>query len=115
MEELVLELVLAGIATELLCARAADGTAFYGVRLRPFGRNLPKNKMIVAAGNTFSEALINAVEKAEARRWESLDWSVRPWSQIARSSSSGSFGLDAAGSPPGPRTWATGQGDGFQP
>lgn len=84
MEELVLELLKAGIATELLAAEAADGTGFYAVRLRPFSRNLPKNKMIIARGDTFSEALINAVEKAEARRWEALDWSKRPWEQYAK-------------------------------
>lgn len=115
MEEAVLELLLAGIATELLCARAADGTAFYGVRLRTFGRNLPKNKMIVAAGNTFSEALINAIEKAEARRWEYLDWSTRPWADIARTSKGSSFGLDDASAPTSRRNWETVQRDGFQP
>src|SRR5512142_2899355 len=84
MEEAVLELLLAGIATELLCARAADGTAFYGVRLRTFGRNLPKNKMIVAARNTFSEALINAIQKAEARRCEYLAQSTPPCAETTR-------------------------------
>lgn len=93
MEEIVLELQLAGISTELLCARAADGTAFYGVRLRPFGRQLPKNKMIIAAGATFSEALVNAIEKAESRRWEAIDWSARPWESIVKSDGARSFGL----------------------
>lgn len=95
MEQLVLTLFQSGIAVELLCAAAVDGTEFYGVRLRPFGRNLPRTKMIVAAGNTFAEALINAVEKAESRRWEALDWSVRPWSNGTGSAKGGSFGLDA--------------------
>lgn len=95
MEQLVLTLFQSGIAVELLCAAAADGTEFYGVRLRPFGRNLPRTKMIVAAGNTFAEALIDAVEKAESRRWEALDWSVRPWSNGTGSAKGGSFGLDA--------------------
>ena len=84
MEELVLELLKAGISVELLAAEAADGTGFVGVRLRPFSRNLPRNKMIVAKGDTFSEALINAIEKAENRRWEALDWAKRPWEQFAR-------------------------------
>lgn len=95
MEELTLSLFQSGIAVELLCAAAADGTQFYGVRLRPFGRNLPRTKMIVAAGATFAEALINAVEKAEARRWEALDWAVRPWDSGSAIARGGSFGLDA--------------------
>lgn len=95
MEQLTLSLFQSGIAVELLCAAAADGTEFYGVRLRPFGRNLPRTKMIVAAGNTFAEALINAVDKAESRRWEALDWSIRPWSNGTSNAKSGSFGLDA--------------------
>jgi hypothetical protein len=95
MEQLTLSLYQSGIAVELLCAAAADGTQFYGVRLRPFGRNLPRTKMIVAAGNTFEEALINAVEKAESRRWEALDWSIRPWSNGTDHAKGGSYGLDA--------------------
>jgi len=113
MEEAVLELMLAGIATELLCARAADGTAFYGVRLRPFGRNLPKNKMIVAAGATFEEAVINAITKAEARRWEALDWSTRPWEQLTRNSPASSFGLGQLSGPTSGGNSYTGQSNGY--
>ena len=113
MEDAVLELMLAGIATELLCARAADGTAFYGVRLRPFGRQLPKNKMIVAGGETFSESLIRAIDKAESRRWEALDWTARPWEQLARNSPTSSFGLGQLSGPTSPRNDGGGYSNGY--
>lgn len=96
MEEIVAELVSAGIAVELLVGLDADQKQRYGVRLRTFGKQLPQNRMIIAAGATFQEALIEAVEKAEQRRWESLVWSARPWDVPARSGSGTLYGLGVA-------------------
>lgn len=96
METTVAELVSAGIAVELLVGRNAAGEQCYGVRLRTFGKSLPKERMIIAAGNTFEEALIDAVAKAEQRRWEYLVWSARPWDIAAKESHSTLWGLDNA-------------------
>lgn len=95
MEQTVVMLMQAGIAVELLVSAPPQGEPEVGVRLRPFGRKLPRNKMIIASGDTFEEALINAVGKAESRRWEALDWSARPWETATPSLVAGAFGLDA--------------------
>lgn len=96
MEEIVAELVSAGIAVELLVGLDIEQKQRYGVRLRTFGKQLPQNRMIMAAGNTFSEALCEAVEKAEQRRWENLVWSARPWDVYARTERGTLYGLGAA-------------------
>lgn len=96
MEEIVAELVSAGIAVELLVGVDAEQIQRYGIRLRTFGKQLPQNRMIIAAGATFQEALIEAVEKAEQRRWENLVWSSRPWDVPARTGSSTLYGLGLA-------------------
>jgi hypothetical protein len=95
-EDIVAELVSAGIAVELLVGLDLEQKQRYGVRLRTFGKQLPQNRMIIAAGNTFSEALCEAVEKAEQRRWEHLVWSARPWDVYARTTPGTLYGLDAA-------------------
>ena len=79
METTVYELVNSGIAVDLLVPSRYDSSDSVGVRLRPFSKNLPKNRMVLAAGHTFEEALHDAVAKAEAGRWENLDWAARPW------------------------------------
>ena len=96
LEQTVSMLASAGIAVELLVSTAGDVEPEVGVRIRPFGRKLPKNKMIVASGATFEEALHNAVGKAESRRWEALDWSARPWETPTPTLLAGAFGLDDA-------------------
>lgn len=93
MEDIVAELVSAGIAVELLVGLDADQQQRYGIRLRTFGKQLPQNRMIMAAGATFSEALCEAVEKAEQRRWENLVWSARPWDVAVRKDSGTLYGL----------------------
>jgi hypothetical protein len=68
----------------------------FGVRLRTFGRNTPKDKMVLAEGGTFDEALDIAVERAIARAWVKLDWAERPWAVGERRIIDGSnFGLKA--------------------
>lgn len=96
MEEIVAELVSAGIAVELLVGLDSEQRQRYGVRLRTFGKQLPQNRMIMAAGATFSEALCEAVEKAEQRRWENLVWSARPWDVATRNGSGTLYGLGVA-------------------
>lgn len=56
------------------------GDPLYGCRLRPYGSRAPKNKMALGGGRTSLAALQEAVEKAAAGRWETLDWAARPWS-----------------------------------
>jgi len=96
METTVAELVTAGIAVELLVGRNEQDAQCYGVRLRTFGKGLPKDRMIIAAGETFEEALLEACSKAEQRRWENLVWSARPWDVSPKTSSSILWGLDNA-------------------
>lgn len=96
LEQTVSMLASAGISTELIVQSNGDTDVDVGVRLRPFGRKLPKNKMIIASGSTFEEALRNAVGKAESRRWEALDWAARPWETPTPTLLAGAFGLDDA-------------------
>lgn len=84
MQELVYDLQRIGIATELLTGDGADGMVHYGVRLRTFGKNLPKNKMVMAEGATFEEAMDIAYGEAIARRWINTDWAARPWPVASR-------------------------------
>lgn len=79
MEETVYDCQRAGIAVDLLVGAGDDGLVHFGVRLRTFGRNVPKDKMILAEGATFADALATATEYAIARAWTKLDWGSRPW------------------------------------
>lgn len=79
MEATVYDLFNSGIAVELLVPSLRDSCTDVGVRLRTYGKSLPRNKMVLAAGQTFEEALNEAVTKAEDGRWENLEWSARPW------------------------------------
>lgn len=79
MESTVYDLFNAGIAVDLLVPTRYDASADVGIRLRPFSKNLPRNRMVLSSGATFEEALNGAVTKAEAGRWETLDWAARPW------------------------------------
>lgn len=81
LEETVLSLYRAGISTELVLPGASEDTSSVGIRLRTFGRSLPKNRMVLGSGDTFAEALEVACDKARAGRWEPLDWSARPWAK----------------------------------
>lgn len=83
----------AGIAVELLTGSGEGETYYIGIRLRTFGKRLPANRMILAAGLTFEEALDEAISKAKAKRWESLDWGSRPWERPTREWAAGQFGL----------------------
>ena len=96
MEDTVADLVTAGIAVELLVGLDSTNVQRYGIRLRTFGKSLPKDRMIIAAGNTFEEALLEAVSKAEQRRWEHLVWSARPWDIAEKTTRSTLWGLDNA-------------------
>lgn len=93
MEDTVLELLQNGIATELLAGIATDGIACFGVRLRTFGKLLPKDRMVLGTADTFEGGLEDAVTKAEAGRWEHLDWSARPWATRASGGGGSKFGL----------------------
>ena len=92
-EDKVYILVQSGIAVELLVGANQDDTYNVGIRLRTFGKNLPSNKMVLAGGETFEGALIDAIEKAKSKRWEQLDWASRPWTTPTRQWSAGNFGL----------------------
>ena len=79
MEDDVYALVNAGIAVDLLVPSRYDSGGEVGIRLRPFAKNLPRNRMVLASGDTFVEALTRAITKGEEGRWETLDWAARPW------------------------------------
>ncbi|HKH21943.1 MAG TPA: hypothetical protein VKB53_13940 [Gammaproteobacteria bacterium] len=84
MENNVLVLTGLGVTVDILAEVDATGTEAFGVRLRTFGKTNPKNKMILAASETFDEALSMAIEKAQNGRWENLDWAARPWPKRER-------------------------------
>lgn len=92
-EDLVWALVSAGIAVELLVQTGSKEEYQVGIRLRTFGKQLPRDRMILAGGHTFREALEEAVEKARARRWEQLDWGARPWQVANKEWGADQFGL----------------------
>jgi len=92
MEAIVYDLVNSGIAVELMVPSLRDTCTDVGIRLRTYGKNLPRNKMILASAPTFQEALENALAKAEAGRWENLDWADRPW-ECNQESPAKRFGL----------------------
>jgi len=79
MESIIYDLVNSGIAVELMVPSLRDQCTDVGIRLRTYGKSLPKNRMVIAAAPTFEEALNLAVEKAEDGRWENLNWAARPW------------------------------------
>lgn len=101
MEDMVADLVGSGISVELLVGSAIRGGTVYGIRLRTFGKLLPKNRMVLAHGETFTEALIDAISKAEAGRWENLDWAKRPWETAPKFPYGARYGFDAPGGSPG--------------
>jgi len=79
LEQFVADLQSSGIGTDLVQGWDAEGEWRVGIRLRSFGRNLPKNRMVLAAGATYYEAMVAALGKAEEGRWESVDYAARPW------------------------------------
>lgn len=79
LEAMVEELMNNGIDVQLIVPAPKDECGCVGVRLHPYGRDLPKNRMILAAGLTFEDALAEAVGKATDGRWENLNWAGRPW------------------------------------
>lgn len=79
MDELLAEAGRNFCNVEFLFDFSGDGDVHYGVRLRPYGRRAPRDKMVLGAGWTAEEALAQAVGKAKAGRWEKLDWALRPW------------------------------------
>lgn len=79
MEAEVWELMRAGITVDLIVGVTADDGVGVGVRLRTIGKRLPKQLMVLGCADTFEEALADAVAKAAAGRWESLNWAARPW------------------------------------
>lgn len=64
----------------------ADGPESYhlGVRLRPYGNSQSRGYMVLGRGDTLQSALGDAVAKANAGRWEELDWAKRPWPKAAK-------------------------------
>lgn len=65
--------------------------AVVGVRIRPWDA---KNRgyMILGKGETVNAALREAIGKAQAGRWETLDWAKRPWAVDSRR---GAWTIDA--------------------
>lgn len=86
-EAAVWDLMRSGIGVELLIPTVREEGDTVGIRLRPWGKQLPKDKMILATGNTFAEALQDAITKAKDRRWERLSWTMRPWKLRAEGTS----------------------------
>ena len=79
LDELLAQCGKNAMNVEFLYGMDATGDVLFGFRLRPFGRRYPKNKMVLGSGFTAESALREAVEKAKAGRWESIDWAARPW------------------------------------
>lgn len=79
MDELLAEAGKNWCNVEFLFDFTGDGDVCFGVRLRPYGRRAPRNKMVLGKGWTAQEALQEAVDKAKEGRWETLDWASRPW------------------------------------
>jgi len=92
-EDKVYACIISGIAVEMLVRSNADDTYNVGIRLRTYGKNLPRDKMVLADGDSFGSALDSALEKAKARRWEKLDWAARPWTVPTRDWAADNFGL----------------------
>jgi hypothetical protein len=92
LEAYVYDLMNSGIAVELLVPSTKDSCTDVGIRLRTFGKQLPSNRMVLASGQTFEEALQKAVEKAEDGRWENLNWAARPW-ECGKAAGPGRYGL----------------------
>lgn len=93
MEDNVRQLREAGIAVELLTGQDINGAEHVGIRLRTFGKLLPKNKMVIASAPTFEGALGAAIDKAQGGRWETLDWSKVPWERRAPRAATVDFGI----------------------
>lgn len=79
LEQLVADLQAAGIGVDLVQGFDETGEWRLGVRIKTFGRNLPKNRMVLGTGDTYQEALVQAISKAENGRWENVDYAARPW------------------------------------
>lgn len=62
-----------------------------GVRVRPYGRDYPKDIMLLGYGSDLNEALEECYELARSGRWEPLSWSARPW-VVAPAPSGSGFG-----------------------
>lgn len=92
MEDDVWELFNAGIAVELLVPTSREACTCVGIRLRPYSKKLRQGVMVLASGETFVEALSDAIAKAQNGRWERLDWSARPW-ETAKGPGGGQYGL----------------------
>lgn len=93
-EDEVYKLLQAGIATDLLVGKGEADTYHVGIRLRTFGKDVPKNLMIMAEGEDFAAAMEFCLEKANAGRWEHLVWAARPWPLVTRLAGSSAYGLD---------------------
>lgn len=72
-----------------------------GVRVRPYGRDYPKDIMVMGYGASVAEALAEVYALAAANRWEKLDWSARPWG-VPSTGSTGGFGPPTKGRTSGP-------------
>lgn len=79
MDELLLECGREACNVEFFFGYDGAGDALFGVRLRPYGKSAPKDRMVLGGGYTAEEALTVAVGKARQGRWELLDWAARPW------------------------------------
>ena len=93
LEQLHADLQSSGINVDLLSGYDRDNVYRFGVRLRTFGKNTPKDLMVLSVGETFTDAVNNAVAKAQAGRWEKIDWAARPWDVRTAYSSASPYGL----------------------
>jgi len=62
-----------------------------GVRVRPFGRDYPKDVMLLGYASDLEGALNEVFALAEEERWEALDWRARPWA-VRTTATPGRFG-----------------------
>lgn len=55
------------------------GAYYIGVRIRFWGVESRKNKMVLASGDNLYEAIYNALLAFKNGKLETLDWRARPW------------------------------------
>jgi hypothetical protein len=108
-DERSIAVLLAPINVDLLPHVVDNQLVGLGLRIRPYGRELPQGVMLLGYGSNLEEALNEVFQLAEEGRWEPLDWRARPWatSVPANVSTFGKAKAPAQTSPSGPRAAKT--------
>lgn len=57
----------------------------FGIRLRFYGKDAPKNKMVWGVGEDYDAASYDAVMCVKRKQYLTLDFSFRPWAPVSES------------------------------